>query len=151
MMNKARQRLADQQDLIGLISHYAHAVDARDLEAIVACFTEDTHVEFDGGAEVVDGREALATFFAHALVRPRMGQTGASTHLMSNILVAIEGDEAHVETQAVAYLASDSSSVVVTRGLRYSDDCVRHGDGWLIHRRVHRSLWQSEAPGGPLR
>ena len=79
-----------------------------------------------------------------------IGRTGASTHLMSNVLVTLDGDTAHLETEAVAYLASENRDTIITRGLRYSDDCVRRGDGWLIERRVHRRTWQSEAPGRPM-
>ncbi len=148
-MNEVRD-LLDREALTALVARYAHAVDSRDVPAVVACFTDDTHVEFDGGTEVVDGRDALFRFFEDALVQPRMGTTGVSTHLMSNILVTTMGDAAHIETQAVAFLASDERATVVVRGLRYSDDCVRGDDGWLIRHRIHRSLWQAEAPGGPL-
>ena len=142
--------VADRAELIDLVSRYAAAVDRRDIEQVVACFTDDAHVEFDGGAEVVDGRPALEAFFEAAFRRPRMGTTGASTHLMSNVLVDVDGDLAHAETQAVAYLASDSRQTVIVRGLRYSDDCVRGDDGWRVRRRVHRALWQAEIPGAPL-
>ena len=66
---------------------------------------------------------------------------------MANTLVTIDGDTAHAETQGVAYLASAALGTVVTRGLRYSDDLRRGTDGWRITRRVHRSIWQTEAPG----
>ncbi len=150
MMNREFRVVLDRQELATLISRYAHAVDARDVAGTVACFTDDAHVEFDGGVEVVDGRDALARFFEGAFTSPRMGRTGVSTHLMSNVIVTVTGDTAHVETQAVAYHASDDRDTVIVRGLRYSDDCVRRNDGWLIGRRVHRSIWQSEAPGRPV-
>ena len=149
MMNGDLREVLDRQALTTLISQYAHAVDARDVAETVACFADDAHVEFDGGAEVVEGRDALARFFESAFVSPRMGRTGVSTHLMSNIIVTVAGDTAHVETQAVAYHANDDRDTVIVRGLRYSDDCVRKRDGWLIGRRVHRSIWQSEASGQP--
>ena len=150
MRNRDLREVLDRQELTALISRYAHAVDGREVAETVACFADDTHVEFDGGAEVVEGRDALARFFEGAFTSQRMGRTGVSTHLMSNVVVTVTGDTAHVETQAVAYHASDDRDTVIVRGLRYSDDCVRQGDGWLIARRVHRSIWQSEAPGRPV-
>ena len=150
MMNRDVREVLDQQELTTLISRYAHAVDFRNAAKTVACFTDDAHVEFDGGVEVVDGRDALARFFEGVFTSPRMGRTGVSTHLMSNVIVTVTGDTAHVETQAVAYHASDDRDTVIVRGLRYSDDCVRRNDGWLIGRRVHRSIWQSEAAGRPV-
>lgn len=143
------QDLRDRAALIDLVGRYAHTVDGRDVEGIVACFTDDTHVEFDGGAEVVDGKEALRAFFDDALRRPIMGSTGVSTHLMSDVLVTLDGDRAHVETQAVAYLASDERETIVVRGLRYSDDCERRDGRWLVRHRIHRSVWQGEMPGRP--
>ena len=130
-----------------LVSTYAHAVDDRDIERIVGCFTDDTHVEYGGGRQVVDGRDALRSFFGGALTE------GASTHVMSNVLVEIaaDGDHAHAETQAVAFHAHAGRETVVIRGLRYSDDCVRTTDGWRIACRVHRPLWECTAPATAVR
>jgi uncharacterized protein (TIGR02246 family) len=136
--------LHDRAELVDLVRRYAQAVDGRDVAAIADCFTSDAHVEFDGGVEVVDGRDAIEGFFQDALHRPLMGASGASTHLMSNILVTVDGDRAHVETQAVAYLASDERATITVRGLRYSDDCIRSDGGWLVRHRVHQSIWQGE-------
>ena len=145
--------MTSRDEIMALVWSYARAVDDRDIPRILRCFVDDAHVEFDGGASVVDGVTALAKFFDTALVQPRMGTSGTSTHLMSNVVVEIDAtdpDVATVETQAVAFLASDTRDTVVIRGLRYSDGCVRTAEGWRIARRVHRSLWQCEAPGGVL-
>lgn len=145
--------MTNRDEIMALVSSYARAVDDRDVPRIIGCFVDDAHVEFDGGASVVDGVTALAEFFESALVQPRMGTTGTSTHLMSNVTVAFDPsdpDVATVETQAVAFLASDERDTVVIRGLRYSDACLHTEEGWRIARRVHRSLWQCEAPGGVL-
>jgi hypothetical protein len=149
-MTVATDELRDRALLTDLVSRYAHAVDTRDIPGIVACFTAGAHVEFGGGAEVVEGHEGLTRFFEGALIRPMMGANGASTHLMTDVLVSVDGETAHVETQAVAFLAAEGRDTVIVRGLRYSDVCVRDGHSWLVDRRMHRSLWQYEAPGGLL-
>jgi hypothetical protein len=142
--------LVDRDALRTLISRYAHRVDARDVPGIVVCFTPDAHVEFNDGAQVVDGRNDLARFFETAFGGDLLGETGTSTHLLTDVLVTLDGDGARLETQAVACLASVDREMVVFRGLRYSDRCVRSTTGWLIHDRVHRALWQCEAPGSPI-
>lgn len=134
--------MSDAADVRDVISSYAHAVDDRDVDRIVACFTAQAHVEFDGGSQVVEGRETLRSFFGGALSQ------GTSTHVMSDVLVEVDGDRAHAETQAVAFHAHAGHEAVTIRGLRYSDDVVRTADGWRIARRVHRSLWECTAPGG---
>jgi hypothetical protein len=142
--------LVDRDALRTLISQYAHRIDARDVEGTVACFTVDAHVEFDGGAEVVDGRGNLARFFANAFRGALLGDRGTSTHLLTDVIVTLAGDTARLETQAVAVLASNRRDTVIMRGLRYSDECVRSEHGWLIHERLHRARGQCEAAGGPL-
>jgi hypothetical protein len=142
--------LLDRDALRTLVSRYAHRVDERDVPGIVACFTPDTHVEFNGGAQVVDGQVDLARFFESAFQAGVLGERSTSTHLLTDVLVTLAGDVAHLETLAIACLAGGDSDSVVLRGLRYSDRCVRVGEDWLIDERVHRSLWQCEAPGGPL-
>jgi ketosteroid isomerase-like protein len=142
--------VADRAELIGLVSRYAAAIDARDIDGIVACFTDDARLELEGGAEMAEGPAALAELFTRAFQSPLLGSSGTSTHLMANVIVTLDGDRAHVEAQGVAHLASRERTTVVVRGLRYTDDCVRERDRWLFRKRVHRALWQAELPGGPL-
>jgi 3-phenylpropionate/cinnamic acid dioxygenase small subunit len=141
-----RAVMSDDRDaIVDLISRYAHCVDTGDVDALVGCFTDDARVDLDGGRVSVDGRDAITSFYARALHDPAAGASDASTHLMSNTLVDLCGDDrAHAETEAVAYKAHRDRLVVVVRGLRYSDDCVRTGRGWRISHRVHRCLWQGE-------
>jgi ketosteroid isomerase-like protein len=141
--------LHDRAAITDLIYRYAHALDRRALDGIVDCFTEDLHVEFNGGEQVVRTSAGLRQFFEDAFQSPLLGQQGVSTHLMGNVLITFDpadADVAHVETQAVAYLASDGRDVIIVRGLLYGDDCVRTASGWRIRGRVHTAVWESEMP-----
>jgi uncharacterized protein (TIGR02246 family) len=138
--------LDDRAAVTDLVYRYAHAVDARDVEGIVSCFADDARVAFNGGERVAEGRAALREFFVAAFEGPLLGQRGASTHVMGNVLVTVDGDIAHSEAHAVAYLASDARPEVVVRGLTYSDDCVRDGGSWLIRERTHAAVWQAAMP-----
>jgi ketosteroid isomerase-like protein len=141
--------MTDRDEVLEVIARYAHTVDDRDIEGIVHCFTPDGRIDFEGGQSSGEGHGGIRRAFDEAFTAPSLVQPATSTHLMANTLVTIDGDTAHAETQAVAYLASATLGTVVTRGLRYSDDLRRTPDGWRITHRVHRSLWQTEAPGGP--
>jgi hypothetical protein len=122
-------------------------VDGRDIEGIVALFTPDGRIDFEGGESSGEGHDGIRAAFETAFTRPVLARPATSTHLMANTLVGVDGDAAHAETQGVAYLASPATGTVTTRGLTYSDDLRRTDCGWRIAHRVHRSTWQTEAPG----
>jgi uncharacterized protein (TIGR02246 family) len=139
--------MSDRDEILEVVARYAHAVDDRDIDRILECFAPDGRIEFEGGRMSGDGHDGIRKAFGEAFAAPALAAPATSTHLMANTLVTIDGDTAHAETQGVAYLASATLGTVVTRGLRYSDDLRRDDDGWRITRRVHRSIWQTEAPG----
>jgi ketosteroid isomerase-like protein len=136
-----------RDEILDVIATYAQAVDDRDIERIVGCFTTDGRIEFEGGQLTGVGHDGIRQAFETAFTRPVFTPPAASTHLMANTLVTVEGDAARAETQAVAFLASGALGTVTTRGLRYRDRLCRDASGWRIAHRVHRSLWQTEASG----
>jgi ketosteroid isomerase-like protein len=135
----------DREAILDVIARYARVVDDRDVDGIVELFTDDGRIDLEGGVQSGVGHDGIRAVYEAAFRSGLMAESPASTHLMGNTRVSVEDDVAHAETDAVAFLASPTS--VVTRGLRYSDDLVRVPTGWRIARRVHRSRWQSEAPG----
>jgi ketosteroid isomerase-like protein len=149
-MDPQLRDLVDREAIARLIFRYADRVDGRDPTGVVECFTPDAHFEAGGGAFVVDGAEALARFFEQALAAGPDGIGGMSTHLMTNVMVDLDGNAAHAETKAVAYLTKEDARTVVVRGLRYSDDCVRAEHGWRLQRRVHQADWQYEVPASEI-
>lgn len=140
-------RLLDEAGIRDVVARYAHHVDARSIAGILECFTDDARFESADGSVGTYGRESIRKFFETAFSGPRLTPPAASTHLMANTLIDLDGDIAHAETQAVALLASRAEGLV-TRGLRYSDDLVRTPAGWRIVRRVHTCIWEEAAPGG---
>lgn len=139
--------MRDREAILDVVARYAHTVDGRDVEGVVACFTTDGRMDFEGGQTSGAGHDGLRAAFTEGFAQPALAPPAVSTHLMANTLVAIDGDTATAETQGVAYLASPASGTVRTRGLRYSDSLRRDGDDWRIVHRVHRSIWETEAPG----
>ena len=134
--------MSERDDILDLVARYAHAVDDRDLDGIVGCFTPDGRIDFEGGRSGGQDHDGIRAAYEKAFTAPHLAPPACSTHLMANTLVDIDGDTAHAETHGVAFLAGDGA--VVTRGLRYSDDLRRTADGWRIAHRVHRSIWQTE-------
>jgi uncharacterized protein (TIGR02246 family) len=139
--------VSDRDEILELMARYAHFVDDRDLDGIVALFTPDGQIDFEGGQSSGVSHDGIRRAYAAAFAQPVLARPSTSTHLMSNTILTLDGDHARAETEAVAYLADASTGKVVTRGLRYSDDLTRTSDGWRFAHRVHRSVWQTEAPG----
>ena len=137
----------DRQEILDVIAAYAHAVDDRDIDRIVGCFAPDGRIDFEGGRTSGEGHAGIRAAYEAAFAAPALALPATSTHLMANTLVTVDGDTAHAETSAVAFHASGPRGAVTTRGLRYSDDFRRTDAGWRIARRVHRSTWETEAPG----
>ncbi|MGE0386158.1 MAG: nuclear transport factor 2 family protein [Gammaproteobacteria bacterium] len=146
-MSLSMRALSDESEIRDLLYRYARGVDFRDPELMYGCFADDARIDLLGIA-VFEGVQAFRAF------RPAPGQVldlesiDASTHLMGNILVRIDGDDAHAETSAVAYLYGPRAGarVVLVRGLQYSDDLRRTDAGWRISARVQRVHWMFEAP-----
>jgi ketosteroid isomerase-like protein len=140
--------VSDRDDILELVARYAHTVDERDVDGVVACFVPDGRMDFEGGATTAVGHDGIRAAFEEAFARPALRAPSASTHLMANTIVNVDGDAGHAETQAVAYLVDPGAGTLVTRGLRYSDDLRRDpAGGWRIAHRVHRCTWHHESGG----
>jgi uncharacterized protein (TIGR02246 family) len=139
--------VSDRNEILDVVATYAQAVDDHDIDRIVDCFTADGRIDFEGGQITGVGHDGIRTAFEDAFARPAFTPPAASTHLMANTLVTLAGDTAQAETQAVAFIANGTLGTVTTRGLRYSDRLRKDAGGWRIVQRIHRSLWQTEAPG----
>jgi ketosteroid isomerase-like protein len=119
--------LAHRTDTTDLISRYAHAVDRGDASATVECFTADALVQYEGGQIRLEGHEEPMRFYADTLTSP-------STHLISNTLVELSGDEARTLSSALACV---TRGFVTVRGLTYETRCLRRDESWQIAHLLH--------------
>lgn len=143
-MNDDRLRaLEDRVAIEALLVRYADAVDGRDEAALAGCFTADAHASF-GGVVTTGGGQAIAGFLLSTL------GPAASTHIVSNAIVEIDGDRAAVRSRAVVYGVRGEPEQLRLRGVTYDDLCVRTSAGWRIARRVHSAQWEGGADHLPL-
>ncbi len=139
------QYLTDRNALRDLMARYYQAVDRRDFDTVAACFTEDAYVHFrldqrgTTGAET-RGREAILGFIRG------VARYSVTTHFMGNHLAEINGDDAEVETYAIAHHRDDSAKPprYTAIALRYIDRMVRRHNGWLIAHRVMVADWRRD-------
>ncbi len=132
------QDLVDRAAISDLILRYSRAVDRRDWDEVLACFTPDAQVDygrFQGNAEEVFGsiRKAFK-LFEHTM------------HFMEPRVIEIVGDGARAETYGIAYhrRTQDGQPKDLVVGLRYSDELVRREDAWLFQRRALEYIFERD-------
>jgi SnoaL-like domain len=141
------------------LMRYARGVDRRDPALVRSAYHPDAFDDHGGYQGDVDG-------FIAWLEETVFAAFTCTMHKLGNLLVVIDGQEAHAETYAVAHhiaardaggrpaVDGEQASDLVM-GVRYLDRLENRGDGWKIaHRRMsfewERSLEigsQREYPG----
>jgi hypothetical protein len=108
------------------------------------CFSDDAAIEY--GPDVRRGKREILRYFAQQLESLAQDRL-ASTPLVANLAIDLDGDAARCESTVLAIHARrpEGRDVVVVRGTRNHDDVVRTDEGWRIRSRVHSTLWQFEA------
>jgi SnoaL-like domain len=139
------QRESDSLSIRATIERYFFAVDSKNLEALLHCFTSDAQAEYHcGTAEhrvIIGGEEICADVYAGC------GRFASSSHCVANSSVEILDDFADTDTFAVAHVLMGGNMLV--RGLRYQDRLRRTPNGWRIHLRKHAPQWQYEIAAQP--
>ena len=131
----------DRNRVIELISRYAHALDAGDVEAVLGCMTDDVSLSYDGGRLRIDGKSMARPFFTAAL-------TGPSTHLLGNYVLERHGQAIRASCSGIAFVTRHPGTVTV-RGLLYTFACLSDKQELRIESLEHRANWECSVAGGP--
>ena len=123
-----------------VISRYAHALDASDVEGVLGCMTEEISLSYNGGELRVEGKSCARQFFAAAL-------TGPSTHLLDNYLLERHGNAVRASCSGVAFVTRQAGKVTV-RGLLYTFRCLPDEQQFRIESLEHRAQWEFAVTGG---
>jgi len=125
--------IEDWIEINTLFTQYAWALDHGDVDAIVACFTEDG---------VVDS-PVMGSFSGHAAIRDfaernaKLVRAGVQMrHVISNVRAEVEGDRARAWCYLVNYLTKDGTSELLSPG-EYDCRLIKAGSKWrFAYRRV---------------
>jgi ketosteroid isomerase-like protein len=129
----ATASMADWFDINNVFIRYATSLDRGDVDAVVACFTEDASLvspvmgEFFGHAGVRDFASRTARLKREAGVQFR--------HVVSNLVVDVEGDRAQATCYLLDYRTRDGKTLLLSPG-EYECTLRRTGGHWLFERRV---------------
>lgn len=139
-MTTTADQLADRLAVTDTVVAYATAVDTRDWTLFESLFTHDAVWEYQAAGERHTGPDLIT-----GRVRPSIDRLDATQHLLTNHVVAVDGDTA---THTCYYLAQHlrAGSRFLAAG-RYADTLRRVDGRWLISARVLISTWSEGDPG----
>lgn len=131
------QELVDRGQIGDLLAAYATALDTRDWDALGRVFAPGASCDY-GSLGSPSGVGEITS-----LVRSTLDGLDATQHLIGNVTVKVDGDQATAECYLIAQhiRAGAPGGDHYLIGGRYSDRMVRTPDGWRIsHRTLHR-MW----------
>ncbi len=129
------QRMEDESAIRRILTEYGAYLDARDFAAYAALFTRDG--EWIGGFGRFKGPPAIQKMLVDNLGLPEPGWINKSSfHLLSNAIIAIDGDKAHVTSKYLFVTKSDDNKPAPLLAGRYVDEFVREGGQWKIAKRT---------------
>ncbi|MDH3753608.1 MAG: nuclear transport factor 2 family protein [Acidimicrobiia bacterium] len=132
-------RLWAYEQIRQLVARYAHAVDTRDLDSLVALFVDDVHA---GRGQ--RGRGALRAQFDASLTEVGVTILSVGTHVID----LIDDDHATGAVYCRGEIQVDDRWIV--QAIRYDDTYERRDGDWLFVRRHHQLFYGAEAAVNPL-
>ena len=136
------QGLLDKQEITELCYRYALALDGRDWSGLAGLFTPDANA-FYLDKPPCHGYRAIEDTVREALT-PMTG----SQHLISNVVVRLDGDQAesscYLQAQHVKAGTPGGDNFIIAG--RYDDKLVRTQDGWRIRERRLAMTWTEGNP-----
>jgi 3-phenylpropionate/cinnamic acid dioxygenase small subunit len=127
--------LEDEREIRELIMRYAQCLDLRDHGGYAALFARDGR--WSGRMGDATGPESIEAMLIEGLgSAPENFRNTMNFHLISNLLIKIDGDTAKAESRLVYFVRNEKKPVPMLAG-RYEDDFVREDGRWRFkYRRV---------------
>jgi ketosteroid isomerase-like protein len=129
----AAASLADWFAINNAFIRYATELDRGNVEAVVDCFSEDARLvspvmgDFRGHAGIRD--------FASRTERLKREEGVQFRHVVSNLVVDVDGDEAHATCYLLDFKTRDGKTVLLSPG-EYECTLRKSGGRWLFERRA---------------
>lgn len=131
------QRMEDESTIRRMLIEYGAFLDAKDYRSYASLFAPDG--VWQGGFGTFTGPAAIEAMLTANLGAPEAGFVNKSNfHMLTNPLITLDGDRAHVESKYLFWTASPDNRPTPLLAGRYVDEFVRVGGQWRIARR---STW----------
>jgi uncharacterized protein (TIGR02246 family) len=128
----AAPSIEDRFAIHDLFVRYTCALDAGDAATVIDCFTEDGTLVSPAVGEHT-GRAAI-TAFAQRFARFQAGGSQLR-HVISNLIMNVEGDRAHATCYLTVFLTKDGKSRLLAPS-QYDCELRKVNAEWRFQRRV---------------
>ena len=126
--------LEAREEIRELIFEYGRTLDRRDFVAFSNLFAEATGT-WDGGMGVATGRDAIFELMDSTIGHAPEPVEPRSHHVMTNIRIEVDGDEATATTKWIFVVPSASGEPRWQFLGHYDDEFVRQDGKWYFLRR----------------
>lgn len=130
------QEISDRFEIQDLLVAYCTAIDARRWDDLDELFTADAIVDYSAVGGSAGDLAATKEFLDNAMLL-----FPAYQHLIANIAVTIDGDEATARTMCHNPMVLPDGDKVLTVGIWYNDALRRVDGRWRIARRVEEKAY----------
>jgi ketosteroid isomerase-like protein len=134
--------IADKQEITEICYRYGLALDRRDWAALAALFTPDADAFY------LDMPPAHGYKAIEDTCRTALEPLSATQHLISNVVVRLDGDRAestcYLQAQHVKTGTAGGDNFIIAG--RYDDKLLRTPDGWRIRERRLQLIWTDGNP-----
>jgi uncharacterized protein (TIGR02246 family) len=124
----------EHDEIQQLMASYAYALDTRDYDGLMSCFTTDATTVYAGHSDVLRGHEQI-----EAHMRRALEPLDATQHLFTNFIIHTDRDTGTVKCDILAQHICRGEKY--TAGGKYDVDVRRSSGRWQIARVSARSVW----------
>jgi len=135
------REVSDRIEINDLLTRYAKAVDRKDWALYRTVFTADAHIDYRSAGGVEAGLDEMCAWLDKSLAMFESTQ-----HLIGNVEVQVNGDQATVEAMFHNPLKLPDGNIWVTGGW-YHHDLVRTAEGWRSCKLTEESSYFHGMPG----
>lgn len=129
------QRLEDERDVRDVLVRYGESLDAKDHSRYASLFASDGTATTGFGSAT--GPTNIETLLEENLGEPPPGYVNKDRfHLMTTMVVEVDGDAADARSRYTVFEASRSGRPSPVHSGRYVDRLVREDGAWKIRART---------------